>query len=278
MTTTRSPLATLSILLPLLAGAALPAHAETPTVQVNALFRVLKVDGVTVAGQAVVTPGGGALATVNVTQADAIAVANGRCAFNVRYDEVATAAAKGTVNRLYSNDTLVAQNSAIDLQAGVLRSITTQPYLFAGNNNLKIVVNADGKLPSVGWVRINVAGDCKTAAATPPKVEPPKPAASTPTPPPKPVVAPAVVPGSTQWNALYNAWGYSNYAFTQLKTRSYAKYAEVVALNTALTQAVNAKRIEAAACATLMARWNALANDPGFIAIMATVVPGGDRK
>lgn len=258
----------ITLLLTLAAAAAQAATTTTPppapSVQVNALFRVLKADGATVVGQAVVTPGGGALAVVNVNQADAIVAANGRCAFNVRYDEVANAALKGTTNRLYSNDQLIAQNTGIDLQPGVLRSITTQPYLFAGVNNVKVLVNAESPNPGVGWVRVNVAGDCKAAVAVP-------------KPTPAPAPAPAIVPPGAAWNALTNAWGYSNYATTQLKGKGFARYAELVDLNGALTQAVNARRIDAAAYDKLMARWNALANDPAFKAAMAAIVPAGGR-
>jgi hypothetical protein len=241
------------------AAAATPG---TPTVQVNALFRVLKADGVTVVGQAVVASGGGPLAILNVNSSDALVAANGRCAFNVRYDEVANVPVKGTVNRLYSNDTLIAQNSGIDLQAGVLRSITTQPYLFAGVNNLRVVVNADAASPGVGWVRINVLGDCKAAA---------------PKPPPGPAARPPVTPSSVLWNALFNAWGASNYATTQLKGKGYARFNEVVGVNAALTVVVNARTVDAAAYEALMARWNALANDPAFKAALAAVVPPARR-
>lgn len=252
------------------AAAAVPAAAETsaPAAQVNALFRVLKADGKTVIGQVVVAPGWNAQAVIAVRQADAIVAANGRCAFNVRYDEVSTRAASGTVNRLYSNDVLVAQNSGIDLQAGVLRSITTQPYLFAGNNNVKLVLNAESAAPSVAWLRIVVDGQCKSVVVAPP------PAASTPTVAPKPA-EPPVVPGTGYWNALYNAWGYSNYAVTQLRGKGYARYADVAAINAALTAAVTAKTIDRVAYDALMARWNALAADAGFRAAMAAIMPPG---
>lgn len=254
-----------SILTALLAGlaAASTAQAAEPVAQPNALFRVYKADGSTLLGQAVITAGGG-MPTISVRQADALVMANGRCAFNVKYDEVSPVALKGTTNRLYSNDTLVAQNTAIDLAAGVLRTIWTQPYLFAGVNNVKVVLNADGARPTVGWVRVNVDGTC-LAAPPAPKVEP------KPSPAPVP---PAVVPPSGEWNALYNAWGYSNYATTQLKTKGYARYAELVAVNAELKAAVDAKKIERAAYDKLMARWNAIANDAAFKALMAAVVPG----
>jgi hypothetical protein len=252
-------------LLALLAAAAQATDApKTPvTPQVNALFRVLKADGATVIGQAVIAASGStAMTTINVRQADALAAANGHCAFNVKYDEVSSVALKGTVNRLYSNDTLVAQNTAIDLAAGVLRSVMTQPYLVPGANNVKVVLNADSKTPSVGWVRINVDGTCKAAASTPP-------------PPP---ATPPITPASAQWSGLYTAWGYSNYGVTQLKGKGYAHYDDLVRVNKDLTTAVNAKRIEVAAYNDVMARWNAIANDPAFRKLMAAIVPGSGKK
>lgn len=266
------------------AAAAAPAEAQT-TAQVNALFRVVKTDGQTVIGQVAITPAGsGLMATINVKEADALVKANGRCAFNVKYDEVSTVAQTNTTNRLYSNDTLVAQNTKIDLQPNVLRTIWTQPYLFAGQNNVKVVINADSKAPSVGWVRINVDGLCGGQPKTPAPAPSPAPApapvpapAPAPVPAPAPAPAPAVVPASGEWNALYNAWGYSNYAATQLKDKGFARYSEVVKLNAELTAAVTAKRIEKAAYDTLMARWNALANSADFKAAMAKVVPSGQK-
>ena len=260
----------LVFLLTLLATAAQATDEPKPPVtpQLNALFRVLKADGQTVIGQALIAAGGSsAMTTIYVRQADALAAANGHCAFNVRYDEVSSVALKGTVNRLYDNDTLVAQNTAIDLAAGVLRSVTTQPYLVPGVNNVRVVINAESKTPSVGWVRINVDGTCKAPETKPPVVTPP---------PPPP--APAITPGTAQWNALYNAWGYSNYGTTQLKGKGYAHYDDLAHVNADLTAVVNAKRVEAAAYNALMARWNAIANDPVFRAMMAAIVPTSDRK
>ena len=251
--------------LTLLAGlaAATFVHAATTSPQPNALFRVVKADGSTVIGQAVIT-NGGAVGTINVKQADALVAANGRCAFNVKYDEVAAVALKGTTNRLYSNDTLVAQNTGIDLQPAVLRTIWTQPYLYAGLNNVKVVLNADSASPTVGWVRVNVDGTCNAAAVTPA----PKPA---PVPPP-------VVPGGAAWNTLYNAWGYSNFATTQLRGKGYARYSDLVSVNADLKAAVDAKTIAQAAYDALMARWNAIANDPAFKSLMAAVLPSPGQK
>jgi hypothetical protein len=251
------------------------AQAGT-TAPVNALFRVVKADGQTVLGQVPITAAGSAMGTINVKETDALAKANGRCAFNVKYDEVSAVAQTNTTNRLYSNDTLVAQNTKIDLQPNVLRTIWTQPYLYAGQNNVKIVINADSAAPSVGWVRINVEGLCGRQPVTPPPAPAPAPAPA-PVPAPAPAPAPAVVPGTAEWNALYNAWGYSNYAATQLKDKGFARYSEVVQINTELSAAVAARRIEKAAYLTLMARWNTLIASADFKAAMAKVVPTGQK-
>jgi hypothetical protein len=87
-----------------------------------------------------------------------------------------------------------------------------------------------------------------------------------------------IQPGSGDWNNLNTAWGYSNYAVTQLKGKGYAKYDTVVRLNTALTAAINAKKISAGDYTSLMAAWNALLADPAFKAAMAAIVPTPGKK
>lgn len=240
------------------APAVFAAEPVTPKPAINALFKVYKRDGSTLLAQAAVAAGGSTFGTVKLRQVDAIAAGNGRCAFNVKLDEVANVDRPGTVDRLYANDRLAAQMSGIELKAGVLRTVWTQPYLDSGVNNVRVVLDADGPSPSVGWVRVLVDGRCDALAAP----EPP--------PAPKP---PPVVPGSADWNRLYNAWGYSNYARRQLDGRGYGRYADVVALNRDLSAVVQARRVEAAAYAELMRRWAALADDAGFKAAMAAIVP-----
>jgi len=251
-----------------------PAAAPAPAPQVNAMFRVLKADGSTVIGQALITPQGStAMQTLNVRQVDAIAMANGRCAFNVKYDEISSAAADNTTNRLYSNDTLVAQNTGIALQAGVLRTIWTQPYLYAGTNNVKVVLNADSAHPVTEWVRVNVDGTCGAAPAPAPAASAPAPAPTAKPPAPAPVPAPVrtISPGSGDWNNLYTAWGYSNYAVTQLKGKGYSGYDALVKVNADLGAVVAAGKVGADAYAALMARWNAIVNDAKFKAAMAAL-------
>ncbi len=260
--------------------------------QVTGLFRILKADGSTVVAQTAITVGGNAINVINVATTDAFASSNGHCAFNVKYDEVSGLALTNTTNRLFSNDALVAQNTKIDLVANVLKTVMTQPYLVPGQNNVKLVINAESASPSVGWVRVNVSGTCG-AVSTPIVKDTPKPvgpitgdAPKSTTPPvtttkPTPVVpvAPKFGPGSSQWNNLISAFGYSNYGVTQLKGKNFARYADLVKLNADITVFINAKLIDEANYNALMTRWNSFVNDAAFKKAMTAVVPGtGDKK
>jgi len=243
--------------------------ADAQTAQLTGLVRIVKSDGKTVIAQAApllvtATMTTSKLPEINVSDKDAFMSALGRCAFNFQYDEVSATAVAGSTNRLYGNDALIAQNTQIALTPKAVKTIWTQPYLVAGTNNVKIVVNAESGAPSTGWVRINVSGTCGKAATTP-------------APTPVPVVV-YIQPGSGDWNNLNTAWGYSNYAVTQLKGKGYAKYDEVVRVNAALTAAINAKKISTTDYATLMAAWNALNADAGFKAAMAAIVPSTTGK
>lgn len=239
--------------------------AAEPTARLTGLVRIVKSDGKTVVAQAaplLVAANGsatGKMPEITVSEKDAFLSALGRCAFNLQYDEVSATAVATSTNRLYSNDTLIAQNTQVALMPKVVKTIWTQPYLVAGANNVKVVVNADG-VPSTGWVRIHVTGTCGKPVAAP-----------APAPTPAPVVY--IQPGSGDWNNLNNAWGYSNYAVTQLKGKGYAKYDEIVRLNTAFTAAVNARKISTGDYGALMAAWNTLLADPAFKAAMAAIVP-----
>lgn len=249
----------------LVAAALLQAHAfaadaPKPTAQLTGLVRLVKPDGKTVIAQAkpalvVGNALSGALGEINVSDKDAFIAMLGKCAFNLQYDEVSSSAVAGSTNRLYANDTLIAQNTQIALSPNVVKTVWTQPYLKAGTNTVRLVINADSPAPSVGLVRINVSGTCGGAAA------------------PAPAPAPTIQPGSADWNNLVTAWGYSNYAVTQLKGKGYKGYEDLVKLNAAFTAAVNVKKIATADYAELMKRWNALTSDPAFKAAMAAVVP-----
>ena len=265
-----------TIALALLAQAGFAADA--PTAQLTGVVRIVKSDGKTVIAQAaplLVTANmtTSKLPEFNVSEKDAFLTALGRCAFNFQYDEVSATAVAGSTNRLFSNDALIAQNTQVALTPKAVKTIWTQPYLVAGANNVKIVVKADSATPSTGWVRINVTGTCGKPAVTPAPTPAPAPVAK----PPAPVVV-YIQPGSGDWNNLNTAWGYSNYAVTQLKGKGYAKYDEVVRLNTALTNAISAKKVSTGDYASLMAAWNALQADPAFRAAMTAIVPTPGKK
>lgn len=252
-----------------------PSFAADPTTQLTGLVRIVRSDGKTVVAQAaplLVSAKGtaaGKMPEITVSEKDAFLSALGRCAFNLQYDEVSATAVATSTNRLYSNDTLIAQNTQIALAPRVVKTIWTQPYLLAGANNVKLVINAESAAPSTGWVRINVTGTCGKPVAAPAPA--PAPIVTPPAPAPAPVVY--IQPGSGDWNNLNNAWGYSNYAVTQLKGKGYAKYDELARLNAAITTAINAKKVSTGDYAALMSAWNTLQADPAFKAAMAAIVP-----
>ncbi len=254
---------------------ALPPVADTG-VQFTSPLRVFKKDGSTLIAQGALGSNVLAVPVITVSGSDALAAGNGRCAFNVRYEEGSAQPKNGTTNRFYSNDALIAQNTAISLEANKPKSLMTQPYLFSGLNNVKVVLNADSTSPLVAWIRINVTGACggvtapapKETTTTPPKVEvtPPKPVVVV---PPKPIV---FTPGSSEWNNLFTAFGYSNFATTQLKTKGYARYADIAKLNADLTAVVNAKQVTQDTYNSLMSRWNSFTAEKAFRDLMAAVV------
>jgi hypothetical protein len=253
-----------------------PTTAPAPLAtgpQVTGLLRIVKPDGATVIQQTPIGMSTSVINVINVSTSDAFLTSGGKCAFNVKYDEVSGLAATNTTNRLFSNDTLIAQNTKIDLVPNVLKTIWTQPYLVPGQNNVRIVVNADSATPSVGWVRVNVSSTCGAAATTPPKNEPPK---TTPPVTPPPVVS--FAPGSGEWNNLNNAFGYSNYGVNGLKGKGYARYSELVKFNQDVSAVFNAKVVDQPTYNALMSRWNSFVMDPAFQAAMKAIVPSTDKK
>jgi len=92
------------------------------------------------------------------------------------------------------------------------------------------------------------------------------------------VVEVKYAPGSSQWTQLYTAYGYSNYGVTQLRAKGYSRYADLVKLNAAIIEVVNAKTVTQSVYNELMARWNSFVNDPAFVAVMKNTVPGGNGK
>lgn len=222
--------------------------------QLTGNIKIVRLDGMTVIQQGKFGSNVAVADTLTVAASDAFVKGNGRCAFNLRYDEVSDTAASNTTNRIYSNDTLIAQNTAITLVPKLVKTVVTQPYLFAGLNHVKFVVHADSTAPKTFWVRVNVTGSCATT-------------------PPAPVVV-SFKPGSAEWNKLFLAFGYSNYGVTQLKTKAYARYADLVKLNADITAAVRAGSVTSTAFAGLMSRWDSFLNDAAFRAAMTSVTPG----
>ncbi|CUI06236.1 hypothetical protein [Massilia antarctica] len=263
---------------------AAPAPAATAGPQAAEAFRIVKPDGVSIVSQG--TMGSNVLTgtAINVSDKDAFLVSAGKCAFNVKYDEISATAAVGTTNRLFSNDKLVAQNTKIDLSARVLKTIWTQPYLSPGLNNVKVVVNAESAMPSIKWIRVTVAGTCGAAPVAAPVASAPAVKPAEPTAPAKPAVtvppAPPVqfAPGSGEWNNLTTMWGYSNYAVTQLKSANYPRYAELSRLNAALTAAMSAKTVERGAYNSLITAWNTFVTETQFKTLMATAIAGNTGK
>lgn len=252
-----------------------PTTSITSGPQLTGAFKIVKPDGSTVIQQGSMSVNSGGMTTLTIAGADAFVAGNGRCAFNVRYEETAGAAFTNTTNRIYSNDALIAQNTRIDLLANTPKSIQTQPYFFAGQNNIKMVLNADSSAPFTAWIRVNVTGNCGgvTALPAPPTTKAPEttkpPVVMPPKAPPPPVVF--FAPGSGEWNNLFTAFGYSNFGKTQLNAKTYKRYADLVKLNADLTVVVNAKKVEQSAYNALMTRWNSFVADEAFKTAMKAI-------
>lgn len=223
--------------------------APTPPAHVAAILRLVKPDGVNVMGQTLIATEGTAMRAITLSNVDAFAMVNGRCAFKAKFDEISTTRLTNVTNRIYSNGTLVAQRSQINLAPGAQHTIWSIVSLFPGANNVKVVLNADSPDIVVGWLRVNVTGGMCGA------------------PPPPPLPFATIYPGSQAWNQLLTAMADSRAAYTQLAVQfPPTRYGEAAAaLNAEMTRVVNTEqRIEKAAFDSLMARWSALTNDPGF--------------
>ena len=176
-----------------------------------------------------------------------------------------------------SNDKVV--ESAMRVDTDLIRQLAD---LLAEKDLSEIEVEDGDRKVSVRR-QLTVAA-ATVAAAPPPLAAPPAPApapvAAPPAPAPSPAPAPVtyIQPGSGDWNNLNNAWGYSNYAVTQLKGKGFAKYDALVKLNASITAAINARKISTGDYAALMAAWNAMLADPAFKAAMAAVVPTPGQK
>src|SRR5262249_29210962 len=108
---TRSPRTPMNpkLILPLslLVGAACASAVEPLAAtgpQVTGSLRIVKSDGATVIAEAPIAPAGTPMKTLKLSASDAFLSLAGKCAFNVKYDEISATAASNTTNRIYSND------------------------------------------------------------------------------------------------------------------------------------------------------------------------------
>lgn len=95
--------------------------------------------GITIGGK--FSAWGGA---IMLTEADSFLQSNGKCAFNVSYDEVnigPVATAPAFANRLRSGATLVSQQTGQHLNAGESKTINTQAYLAPGDQVVSLMLD-----------------------------------------------------------------------------------------------------------------------------------------
>ncbi|MES2299647.1 MAG: CARDB domain-containing protein [Pseudomonadota bacterium] len=117
--------------------------------------------------------------SVVLSESEAFIRSNGKCAFNVTYDmqnngNAATAQFK---NYLLAKDATVAINSALALNAGQSKLVSTQPYLVPGTYGFSLKLDAENNLSEsnetnnqVG-IKVTLNGTCATPVPPPP---PPK--------------------------------------------------------------------------------------------------------
>ena len=117
--------------------------------------------------------------SVVLSENDAFLRANGRCAFNVTYDmqnngDSTTAAFK---NQLLAKDAVVAINSALTLNAGQSKLVSTQPYLLPGSYGFALRLDAENALSesnennNIVGIKVTLNGTCASVTPPPP---PPK--------------------------------------------------------------------------------------------------------
>ena len=127
-------------------------------------------------------PWGGSIV---LDESDAFIKSNGKCAFNVNYDmqnngDITTAPFK---NYLTAKDAVVAINSALVLNAGQSKQVSTQPYLPTGTFGFALKLDAENALAesnetnNIVGVKVTLNGSCGAAPVTPPPPPPPKPKA-----------------------------------------------------------------------------------------------------
>jgi hypothetical protein len=174
--TRRTTMKTTSLILASLVSMA----AFNPAVAVN--VDVTSTKGVTIGGAiggagGKFVPWGG---SVVLSENDAFIRSNGKCAFNVNYDmqnngNVTTAPFK---NYLLAKDAVVAINSALTLNAGQSKQISTQPYLVPGTYGFSLKLDAENALSesnetnNVVGIKVTLNGSCGAAAVAPPPPAP----------------------------------------------------------------------------------------------------------
>jgi hypothetical protein len=104
-----------------------------------------------VAGKGIVVGGKSAAwgGTIALKTADTFLQSNGKCAVNIFYDVANTGNANAStafVNRLYSGNTLISQQSGLSVDAGKTKTINTQAYIVPGMNQLRLVIDADNAI------------------------------------------------------------------------------------------------------------------------------------
>lgn len=113
---------------------------------------------------------------------DVMLVSGGKCAFNAAYDMANTGGTASTtpfINRLYSNTTLVGQQSALSLNKGEVKQVATQMYLMPGTQTVKLMLDAENKVVESNKDNNSVSVTIRVDASCAPTPTP------TPTPTPK---------------------------------------------------------------------------------------------
>lgn len=120
--------------------------------------------------------------TLVLSAKDVMLVSGGKCAFNAAYNMAntgGTASATPFINRLYSNTTLIGQQSALSLNKGEVKQVATQMYLLPGTQTVKLMLDAENKVVESNKANNSSSVTIRVDASCAP------PPAPTPTPTPK---------------------------------------------------------------------------------------------
>jgi hypothetical protein len=156
---------TLLFALPLFAAAAQPGHSQSARPDITSLKGITLGGAIGGAGGKF-SPWGG---SITLTEADAVTVSNGKCAFNVSYDLVnagPTATAVPFENYLRTNQAIVSKQTQLSLLANQTKVINTQAYLPAGTFPLNLVLDTTSKVGESNEknnalkVTVTVGGKC----------------------------------------------------------------------------------------------------------------------